>query len=273
MFDPQRIGIQSLGLVDRVVEALVSNSGATDTSFMVIGAHCRDLLHASFGRTDLLRSTSDIDVGVAVAGDAEYQRIVSAFPPSGTTEIRYSIAGVSVDVVPFGEIEDPTGTTVLPGRKDSLDVFGFREVFSLSEVVQLPSGNQVRIPTPAGYTALKLKAWCDRSINGEYKDAADIATACSWYQEDVDVRASLYGQRTDLLLRAEVDVDVASLYLLGEEMSAVLGSNRVAELSAAWLRTNRELLAEYFARQRSRTRPDRAAAHQAIASLTAFLHD
>lgn len=137
----------------------------------------------------------------------------------------------------------------------------------------MPSGNQVRIPTPAGYTALKLKAWCDRSINGEYKDAGDIATACSWYQEDVTVRASLYGQRTDLLLRAEVDIDVASLYLLGEEMSVVLGSNRVAELSAAWQRTNRELLAEYFARQRSRTRPDRPAAHQAIAGLTAFLHD
>lgn len=273
MFDPQRIDTPALGLVDRVVDALVSSSGATDASIMVIGAHCRDLLHASFGRTDLLRSTSDVDLGVAVDGDAAYRRIVSTFPPSGETDIRYAIAGVSVDIVPFGEIEDPVGTTVLPDRKDTLDVFGFREVFSRSEVLRLPSDHQVRIPTPAGYTALKLKAWCDRSINGEYKDAADISTACSWYQEDADVHAALYGQRTDLLMRAEIDVDVAALHLLGEEMAAILGRSRVAELSAAWQRTDRALLTEYFARQRSRTRPDRASADRAITGLTAFLYE
>ncbi|WP_278263185.1 hypothetical protein [Nocardia sp. AG03] len=273
MFDPQRIDTQALSLVDRVVDALVSGSGATDTSIMVVGAHCRDLLHASFGRADVLRSTSDVDLGVAVDGDAAYRQIVSTFPPSGRTEIRYSIAGISVDIVPFGEIEDPAGTTVLAGRKETLDVFGFREVFSHSEVLRLPSNHRVRIPTPAGYTALKLKAWCDRSINGEYKDAGDIATAGSWYQEDADIRATLYGPRTDLLLRAEIDVDVAALHLLGEEMAEILGSDRVAELSAAWQRTNRELLTEYFARQRSRTRPDRAAADRAITGLTAFLYE
>lgn len=271
MFDPQRIGTQSLDLVDRVIVELVSSAKASDTSIMVIGAHCRDLLHTSFGRTDLLRSTSDVDIAIAVDGDIEYQRIISTLPRSGTTDIRYSIAGIAVDVVPFGDIEDPAGTTSLPGRKDSLDVFGFREVFAHSRELRLPSGNQVRIPAPAGYTALKLKAWCDRSVNGEYKDAGDIATACSWYQEDADVRASLYGPRSDLLMRAEIDVDVAALYLLGEEISNILGGIRVTELAEAWEHTDREMLAQHFARQRSRTDPDRAAAHRAIAGLTNFL--
>ena len=271
MFDLQRITTQSLDLVSRVVDALVTNSGADDASIMVIGAHCRDLLHASFGRTDLLRATSDVDIGIAVDGDARYRQIVSSFPRSGTTEIRHTIAGISVDVVPFGDIEDPAGTTVLSSRRDSLDVFGFREVFGCSQEVLLPSGNRVRIPTPAGYTALKLKAWCDRSSHGEYKDAGDIAIACGWYQEDGEVHASLYAQRTDLLLRADLDLDVATLLLLGEEVSDVLGSSRVDELSAAWRQSNPELLVEYFARQRSRTRPDHAAAHRAIEGLTAFL--
>ncbi|MGW5436347.1 hypothetical protein [Nocardia asteroides] len=271
MFDPQRISPPSLDLIDRVISALISESGISDSSIMLIGAHSRDILHASFGRTCPLRSTSDVDIGVAVDGDPEYRRIVSAFPRSGSTEIRYSIADVSVDVVPFGDIENPAGTTVLRGQRNSLDVFGFREVFTHSQQLRLPSANQVRVPSPAGYTALKLKAWCDRSINGEYKDAADLATACGWYQEDLDIRASLYTQRTDLLIRAEIDTDVASLYLLGEEISAVLGDTRTAELTTAWAATNRDLLAEYFARQRSRTNPDRTAAHRAITSLTAFL--
>ena len=74
MFDLQRITTQSLDLVSRVVDALVTNSGADDASIMVIGAHCRDLLHASFGRADLLRATSDVDIGIAVDGDARYRQ-------------------------------------------------------------------------------------------------------------------------------------------------------------------------------------------------------
>ncbi|WP_194836372.1 hypothetical protein [Nocardia sp. XZ_19_369] len=271
MFDPRRIDAPSLDLIDRVVTALVSGTAANDASIMVIGAHSRDLLHTGFGRTDVLRSTNDVDIAIAVKGHPEYQRIVSALPRSGTTDVRYAVAGIAVDVVPFGDIEDPAGTTPLPGRTKTLDVFGFQEVFAHSIELRLRSGHRVRIPAPAGYTALKLKAWCDRSVNGEYKDSGDIAAAAAWYQQDDDVRALLFGPRTDLLIKAEVDTDVASLYLLGEEIAGVLGSVRVAELATAWASTDLELLAQYFARQRSKTNPDRAAAHRAIAALTTFL--
>lgn len=271
MFAPLRIGTQSLDLIDSVVVELISGAEADEISIMVIGAHCRDLLHTAFGRTDLLRSTSDVDIAIAVNGDAEYRRIIAALPRSGTTDIRFSIAGVAVDVVPFGDIEDPAGTTSLPGRTESLDVFGFREVFAQSIELRLPSGYRVRIPVPAGYAALKFKAWCDRSANGEYKDVGDIATVCGWYQDDADIRAALYGARTDLLIRAELDADLAALYLLGEEIADILGRVRGAELAAAWDRTDRELLAHHFARHRSRTHPDHAAANRAILALNNFL--
>jgi len=247
LFAPQRIEVQSLDLIDGVVAELISAAKANETSIMVIGAHCRDLLHAAFGRTDLLRSTNDVDIALAVNGHSEYQKITSALPRSGTTDIRYSIAGVAVDVVPFGDIEDPAGTTSLPGRGESLDVFGFQEVFDQSIELLMPSGYRVRLPLPAGYAALKLKAWCDRSANGEYKDAADIATACGWYQQDNDIRASLYEPdtgHTDLLIRADMGVDLAALYLLGGDISEVLGKARVGELAAAWTRADREMLAE-----------------------------
>ncbi len=243
-------------------------------SLMLIGAHCRDLLHAAFGRTAPLRSTVDVDIAIAVSGHREYERITSALPRSGTTDVRYSIAGIAVDVVPFGKIEDPAGTATLPGRAETLDVFGFQEVFDRAVELSLPSGYRVRLPSPAGYAALKLKAWCDRSANGEYKDAADIATACSWYQQDEEIRSTLYRLdtgRADLLFRADMDVNLASLYLLGEEISEVLGGTRVAELAMVWSLTNREILATYFARERSRAIPDHAAALDAISAMTDFL--
>lgn len=274
MFDPQRIEPQSLDLINNVVTELISNAHANETSIMIIGAHCRDLLHAAFGRADPLRSTSDIDIALAVNGHGEYQKITSALPRSGTTDIRYSVAGVAVDVVPFGDIEDPAGTTSLPGRGESLDVFGFQEAFDQSIELPLPSGYRVRLPLPAGYAALKLKAWCDRSAHGEYKDASDIETICGWYQQDTEIRASFYepgAGHVNLLIRADMDVDLASLYLLGENISEILGKTRTGELAAAWTRADREMLAEYFARERSRTHPDHTTARGAIAAMTDFL--
>ncbi|BDT88950.1 hypothetical protein GV791_19610 [Nocardia cyriacigeorgica] len=271
MFDPNRIDGPSLDLVDRVVVALVTEKKADDTSIMVVGAQCRDLLHIGFGRNDLLRRTDDVDIAIAVSGDTEYRRIIADLPRSGTTDIRYAIAGLSVDVVPFGDIEDPAGTTSLPGRRESIDVFAFREVFTHSIELRLPSGYRVRIPTPAGYAVLKVKAWCDRSANGEYKDAGDIATACAWYQSDADILASLYEAHTDLLIGAELDVDAASLHLLCIEMASILGATRLAELSAAWARTDRALLAHHFARHQSRSRPDHNAARKALRALDYLL--
>lgn len=276
MFDLQRIVPQSLDLIDRVVAELLSNSTTEADSIMVIGAHCRDLLHVAFGRTDLLRSTNDVDIALAVNGYPEYRRITSALPRSGATGVRYAIADISVDVVPFGDIEDPAGTTPLPGRAESLDVFGFQEVFDGSLDLTTPSGHNIRLPTPAGYAALKLKAWCDRSVSGEYKDAADIATACDWYQRDEEIHRSLYepgSERVELLIKAEMDVDSASLYLLGREVSDLLGTTRVSELATVWARTDHTMLAEFFARERFRAMPDRAAARAAVAALTEFLSD
>jgi predicted nucleotidyltransferase len=115
---------------------------------MLIGAHCRDLLHAAFGRTDQLRSTNDVDIALAVNGYEQYRQITSFLPRSGTTDIRYSIAGMNVDIVPFGEIEDPAGTAALPGRSESIDVFGFRECFDRSNELFLPSGHRIRLSSP-----------------------------------------------------------------------------------------------------------------------------
>lgn len=274
MFDPRRITPQSLDLVDRVVEAMVSEAGAADRSIMIIGAHCRDLLHAGFGRGDLLRSTTDVDIALAVNGDKEYQRITSGLSRSGTTNLRYLIAGIAVDVVPFGGIEDPVGTSALVGRLEPIAVFGFQEVFDQAMDLLTPSGFRVRLPSPAGYAALKLKAWCDRSALREYKDAADIATACSWYQQNDDLRASLYDAGTDrmeTLIEADMDVDIALLNLLGKDIADVIGDVRVSELARSWALTDRDMLAVQFAREKSRTHPDRATAHREITALTRFL--
>ncbi|MFC8044220.1 hypothetical protein [Nocardia sp. NPDC057353] len=270
MFDLEVIGPDSLELIDRVIAEMVSLTDADERSLMLIGAHCRDLLHQAFGRKDAVRSTEDVDVALAVSSPADYDRITSRLTRSGTTDVRYSVAGIPVDVVPFGSIENPAGTTHLPGRREPIDVFGFREVFARSEELRLPSGSRIALPTPAGYAVLKLKAWADRSANFDYKDAGDIATLSSWYQQDSDIEKLLYSSRIDLLEKAELDSDVAALYLLSEQMTELLGAERTVELAAAWASTDTEVLIHHFARARSTAMPDSDSARSQVSALTNF---
>ncbi len=66
MFDLRRIDPRSLDLIDSVVVELVSRAEAHTALIMLIGAHCRDLLHEGFGHTDPLRSTNDVDVALVL---------------------------------------------------------------------------------------------------------------------------------------------------------------------------------------------------------------
>jgi predicted nucleotidyltransferase len=117
-----------------------------------------------------------------------------------------------------------------------MSVWGFKEVFSAAPPLPLPGGSNVRIPTVAGYAALKLAAWLDRSAYGEYKDASDIAAVLSWYAESIDVQNRLYdtthGQ--DILVQEDVDDQAAAARFLGEDIATVIGDALMAELAERW---------------------------------------
>ena len=76
----------------------------------------------------------------------------------------------------------------------------------------------------------------DRSAYHQYKDASDIAVAIEWYAESPVIEDHLYETTAgnDLLVESEMDVTVASAFLLGSEVQAVLGPERRAELAARW---------------------------------------
>lgn len=218
---------------------------------MVVGAVCRDFLHRSCGHDpSVLRRTDDLDIAIAVNGwdhlDALTDALVKVTGQS--SRIRFRIAGVTVDVVPFGErIESPDGVVAPRGRHDDpMSVFAFQDVWASAHRVQLDNGVTVRVPTISGYTALKLKAWADRSAHGQYKDAADLATAMSWYQHDLDRVDSLYSSPTgnDLLVESEMDVPEAAVRLLVADARAQLRPERQDELASVWQTVDDDLLVD-----------------------------
>ena len=147
---------------------------------------------APWGTRSRPRPPSDLDLALALTSWNAYRTLAAAFPRIGDTGIRFRIADVNVDLLPFGEIEDPQGVVQPPSRRETLSVWAFEEIFAASLPLVLSPTLTVRIPTVAGYAAAKLGAWLDRSAWLETKDAADLALILYWYAESADANRRLY---------------------------------------------------------------------------------
>jgi predicted nucleotidyltransferase len=242
MIDFSQSPAHEFGGLCEVLQELRSGKSGLD-NVMVVGASARDLMHRSLGFDFPLRSTTDIDIGLAVPDRAAYMSVVSAYPSTGNTGIRFRIAEMSVDIVPFGAIEDPIGTSKPTADQHPIDVFGFNEVFAAADVYLLPGGSEVHVPSPAGYCALKIKAWIDRSPNSWFKDAADMAYICYWYQESKTLFNRLYDENSDLVQAASFDSDVGSMLMLARDIRLILGSALAAQLEALWDSSSRRKMA------------------------------
>lgn len=166
-----------LAIVDEVVTTLVHEAGVDPAAVMLLGAEARDIIHARLGHQTGLRSTTDLDLGLALKDWSAFEAIDSRMTRTGSTGIRYMIAGVAVDVMPFGPVENPEGIVTPTRQHEDLVVFGFGDVFERADTIRLPKGDMIRIPQPAGYAVLKLRAWLDRLPHHEHKDAVDLATS------------------------------------------------------------------------------------------------
>lgn len=234
--------------ITQVVEALVTNTGLHPDNVLVVGAGSRDILHAAFGHTFRARATLDVDLGIAVNDWAVSECIEAVFPRIGSTGIRYRVAGIPVDIMPFGEIEDPDGISHPAARGEDLVVFGFQDVYERALRLPLPNGMIVRLPQPAGYAALKMRSWIDRSVYGHDKDAKDLALAVFWYQESPVTEDRLYGSDPGFTVLADLnmDFDLAATKLLSNDIGDQLSQMNREDLARRWVQQDMRLLTRDF---------------------------
>jgi predicted nucleotidyltransferase len=223
--------------IARVVEAVLGHASELASSdVMLVGASCRDILHAALGHEFATTATQDLDVALALSTWDAYRAIARSFQKIEATGIRFRIAGIAVDLLPFGAVEDPQGIVELPSRHEPMSVWAFEEIFASSLPLPLSPTTAIRIPTVAGFAAAKLGAWLDRSAWHETKDAADLALILHWYVESTDVSKRLYEttEGNTILIAEAADVPLAAAHLLGRDIGATIGESRLAELLARW---------------------------------------
>lgn len=240
-----------LTIVATVVEQLEIDANIHPSDIMVIGAHARDIVHSGLGLGGPPRRTDDVDLALALSSWDDYRPIPRIYQRLGDSDIRFRIAGVPVDVMPFGpQLERPPGVVTPPPRKEGWTVAGFQDVHRSAQHVLLGSGRStVRVPSPAGYTALKMRSWADRTAQHDTKDAQDLAVSCYWYTESSTVQNELYetapGQ--ELLITHAWDQDLAAVALLSAHVAEILSLPIKTDLASDWRTSDLELLARDFA--------------------------
>ena len=225
--------------------------GVTPGALMLVGAVCRDVLHRAAGHTSSLRSTGDLDLALAVDGWAAYRQLTEHLDPIRIgSQIRYRVADMAVDIIPFGGLEDPDGQVPTGTHDGPMNVLGFGDVWQAATTINLPGGSCVRVPTIPGFAVLKLSAWASRSREGEYKDGADLACAMFWYQNLGTVHDRLYDEEREasVLERAGLDEPLAAVRLLIADALDCLTPPRRQDLRALWATTadHGNLLATYL---------------------------
>ncbi|WP_402469897.1 hypothetical protein [Isoptericola aurantiacus] len=154
------------------------------------------------------------------------------------------MAGIPVDLMPFGvDVEEPDGEVTPAPHQEAMSVFGFQDVWNDATVVDLGGTGPVRIPTVAGYTLLKLRAWLDRAAHPNYKDGPDLACAMYWCVDPKEIgtfsatfRDRLYDTNTGLAHLESTDFDeaTAAVRQLAADAAALLNPGRRAELRSDW---------------------------------------
>ncbi|HPU13034.1 MAG TPA: hypothetical protein PLQ19_04490 [Aeromicrobium sp.] len=208
-------------------------------SIMLVGAHCRDILHLSLGNTDVLRATHDLDLALSLSDWRMHEELTEVFPRSGSTQIRYLIGGTPVDLVPFGKVETGTGIAYPPSRTDfvgsgPVGVWALQQAFEDSLPLALESETVIRIPTVHGYSAAKLGAWVDRAALFEFKDASDLGTAMRWYANSLNIEDRLYGDDQGVLLAENLDVALGSARLLAIDIRGLVGGDMLRGIRSRW---------------------------------------
>lgn len=210
--------IDAIGDIDVAAKEL-------NMQFFLVGATARDVFFSALHDVKTTRASYDVDIAVRVTGWDEVDQLTSKllenamFSRAGNIPHRFSYSdSISVDIVPFGPIENPAGSVSWPQQEGNImSTTGFQEAFDHSVAVQLKPGVEVAVCTPPAMAALKLVVWHEKYPQRN-KDAKDILFLMKEYI-NAGNQARIYDEHRDL---AEIDYELASSRLLGRDIAKIV---------------------------------------------------
>lgn len=177
------------------------------------------------------RTTKDVDYAVFVGSYEEYDTVKNyLIEQEGYSSVKeneivlISPDGLTVDLLPFGEIEIGRNVQITGVGMTSIRADGMMEVYQHgTEVISLETGNSFKAATLTGIVVLKLIAYDDRPEMRQ-KDASDIGNILTHF---FDLhQALIYDVHLDLFGEEERTLENISAIVLGREIFKIVSTNQ-----------------------------------------------
>ncbi len=158
------------------MESVFKNFGI---DYYLVGAIARDINLSADENAIAVRKTEDIDLAITVNDEGQFNELKKALEATGnftshpTESIKlYYKEGIEVDLLPFGEIEDPNRKVNLKDPKFILNMPGFKEIYPFVKDITVDGNFAVKVCSMEGIILLKLISNNDRPQRT--KDISDI---------------------------------------------------------------------------------------------------
>jgi len=212
----------------RALRTIADAAVQVGIEWFLTGAMARDWVFTKIHGIDTLRATRDADIGIALTGWDEFERLRKVITDTGSFRAGRSphrldsneIQGFHIDLVPFGQLGGAAAEIAWPPDQDIvMNVIGFEEAFGASLTVLADRDLPVRLASPAGQMLMKLFAWEDRKHLQPGKDAMDIRLLLLHYEKVAG--QDLYAVAG--LMEAEgFDANRAAARLLGRDVAIIV---------------------------------------------------
>jgi predicted nucleotidyltransferase len=216
------------------IELIDTIASQVEVEYFIVGAKARDLFFSALYDINTRRATLDVDIGISATNWEQATKLVNSLTETGNFEyvgrLKFRIKhtnGVLVDVIPFGEVENPKGVILWPGDEKEMTTTGFDEAFESSILLRIKNEPplDVKICTPPAMVVLKLIAW-DEKYPERADDAIDIMYILETYI-DAGNDDRLYGDDDDLHDEDDFDYTKASARMLGRDIVKIASQTTI----------------------------------------------
>jgi len=221
-----------LPLVSEMLREMSSVCTNFGIDFYLVGAVARDIHLSTKEGLYSKRGTKDIDLAITISDEGQYKQVKEAlvetglFEPHDTEAIKLIYKkGIEVDLLPFGEIEQPNRNVKLSDPTFVLNMPGFTEIYPFVKDHNLGNGQKVKVCTIEGIILLKLIAHDDRPERT--KDITDIEHLIQSYFDLND--DDIYMLHHEILEFYDTDhndyIQLVCSRLIGRKINILLGSS------------------------------------------------
>ncbi|MET3112687.1 putative nucleotidyltransferase [Pedobacter sp. CG_S7] len=123
-----------------------------DIDFYLVGAIARDIHLSANEQLASARGTKDVDLAITISDEGQYNQVKAALVETGLFDVHETEAiklmyknSIEVDLLPFGDIEQPNRNVRLTDPTFVLNMPGFTEIYPFVKDFELGNGQIIKV--------------------------------------------------------------------------------------------------------------------------------